>query len=80
MNRSEILDTLNEILVEVLEHDDFNLTETTRLFDIDGWDSLAHMLIISSLEEQLDIKFKMKELTDILTVKELIDVIEPKLD
>lgn len=46
--------------------------------DVDGWDSLSHMLLISEVESCFNIKFKLKELNKIKNVGDLIDLVQSK--
>ena len=48
---AEILEALNGIFRHVLKNESLNLTETTTAHDVDGWDSLTNMLLISEVEK-----------------------------
>ena len=47
--------------------------------DVDNWDSLTHMLMITKVEEVFGIKFKLKELNKLKMVGDLINTVESKL-
>ena len=47
--------------------------------DIDNWDSLTHMLLITKIEEDFSIKFKLKGLNDLNNVGNLIKIIDEKI-
>ena len=47
--------------------------------DIDNWDSLTHMLLISKIEEEFEIKFKLKELNNLNNVGNLVEIINEKI-
>ena len=47
--------------------------------DVENWDSLTHMLMITRVEEVFGIKFKLKELNKLKMVGDLISTIEVKL-
>ena len=74
MKREEIFEKLNEIFREVFEDDDIVVTETTSAADIEDWDSLTHITLISSVEE-FDIKFAMKDVIGMKNVGEMVDII-----
>ena len=46
--------------------------------DFEGWDSLAHIGIIISLEEEFNLKFSIGEITSLKNIGELIDLIKKK--
>lgn len=77
------LDTLNEILKEVfqkvLEHTNFVLTDKTSAKDVDGWESVTHMMLMNEIEEKLGIKFKLMDLMQMNTIGDLKNVIQKKL-
>lgn len=47
--------------------------------DVENWDSLTHMLMITKVEEQFGVKFKLKELNKMKQVGDLISLIESKV-
>lgn len=75
MKREEIFEKLNEIFREVFEDDDIVVTEATSAADIEDWDSLTHITLISSVEEEFDIKFAMKDVIGMKNVGEMVDII-----
>lgn len=75
MKREEIFEKLNEIFREVFEDDSIVVTETTSSADIEDWDSLTHITLISEVEEEFDIKFAMKDVIGMKNVGEMVDII-----
>jgi acyl carrier protein len=59
MERNLIVQKLKNILEQVLEHNNFEMVDLSAK-DVDGWDSLTHMLIITEIESAL--KLPRKEL------------------
>lgn len=80
MNREEIVAKVREAFIKVLDHEDFELTETTTADDVDGWESITHMMIISEVEKQFGIKFKLMDLMNMNNVGDLIKTIEKELN
>lgn len=76
MNKEEILETITKSFVKVLEHDDFTLTESTTADDVDGWESVTHMMIITEIENTFKIKFKLIDLMGMENVGDLIKSIQ----
>jgi acyl carrier protein len=79
MNREDILNKVNKAFSNVLEHNNFTLTNTTTADDVDGWESITHMMIISEIETSFNIKFKLMDLMNMNSVGDLLDSIESEL-
>lgn len=46
--------------------------------DVENWDSLTHMIMISKVEEEFGVKFKLKELNKLKQVGDIISILEEK--
>ncbi|MCL6294979.1 acyl carrier protein [Jejuia spongiicola] len=79
MSREEILVKATQAFSTILEHSNFNLTDTTTAEDVDGWESITHMMIISEVEKKFSIKFKLMDLMEMANVGDLLDAIESEL-
>ena len=79
MNRNEIIEKLTVIFHEVFNDNAIVLRDDMTAKDVERWDSLTHMLMITKVEETFGIKFKLKELNKLKMVGDLINTIETKL-
>ncbi len=79
MERNEIIAQVQQILKTALNHENFEMSETLSAADVDGWDSLSHMIIISEVEKQFSITFKLKELNKMKNMGDMLDLIASKL-
>jgi len=79
MDKKEIIEKLTEIFRTVFNNTDLTLQEEMTADDVDAWDSLTHMLMISKVEKTFCIKIKLRELNKLNTVGNLIDLIESKI-
>lgn len=75
MDRNEYLEKINEIAKDVFDNDDAVITEASTANDVDGWDSLTHLELMTELEAEYRIKFTMSEIQNLADVGELIDCI-----
>ena len=75
MEKEAILKKLNEVFREVFDLDDVVVTRNTVADDIEEWDSLEHINLISAVESTFNMKFKMKEVSTMKNVGEMIDII-----
>ena len=76
MNRNEMLQKVQEICRDVFEDDQLTVTEDTSGADIEGWDSLTHLSLVSELEEAFDIAFTLDETTGSKKLGDLVSAIE----
>ena len=79
MTRSEIFVTLNEIFRDVFDDDSIIVDETTTAADIDDWDSLTHINLLASIEDEFGIRFQMKDVVSMKNVGEMADLIEEQI-
>lgn len=76
---AEILEALNGIFRHVLKNESLNLTETTTAHDVDGWDSLTNMLLISEVEKTFGVRFNFREIVKMKNVGDLCATIANKM-
>lgn len=79
MERTAIVNDLTMIFRRELGDETIVLSNDLTASDVDNWDSLSHMLLISEIENHFSFKFKLKELNTLKNVGILIDFIGNKL-
>jgi len=79
MNRDNILADLNVIFRKLLKNQNIRLSENMTDEDIDDWDSLAHIQIVVAIETLYHIRFTTGEIQKQRSIRNLLDIIEPKL-
>jgi acyl carrier protein len=79
MEQTEILKELNKIFIEVFEDNSIVLADNMTTSDIDAWDSLNHIQMITTVEKKFKIRFKLNELLNFKNVGDLSNSIEEKL-
>lgn len=79
MERSEIVEKLTKVFQEVFSDSALVINEEMTSNDVEKWDSLTHMLMISNVEECFGVKFKLKELNKLKRVGDIIDTLSEKL-
>ena len=72
-------DKLLEILSKVLLLDKDKITDNIRRKDFEPWDSMAHLLIVTEIENEFEIFFEDEEVIDIWTVADIKKVLNNKL-
>mgnify|MGYP001481650973 CR=1 FL=1 len=79
MEKPEIIKKIEEILTRILKHKNFEISDSLSADEVEGWDSLTHMLIITEVEKEFNIKFKLKELNKLQNVGSLVELVQMKL-
>lgn len=69
-------DKLNEIFQDIFDDDSIRLKPEMTAQDIEGWDSLANINIIFSIEEEFGIKFEMGKISELRSIGEMVEYIE----
>jgi acyl carrier protein len=75
MKQEEITGKLKSVFQKVLEEKDITITREMTAQDIEKWDSLRHIQLISEVESTFGIKFKLREILSMNNVGDLIDLI-----
>lgn len=77
MNGS-VLEQIRDIMADVFDVDDLNVTPQTTAKDVEEWDSLSHIRLIVAIEQHFGIKFTTLEVEGFKTVGDLVAAIERK--
>ncbi len=70
---------LGDIFRMVFDDDSIEIRRDMTANDIDGWDSLSHVNLITTVEAKFNIRFSQKDLLTQRNIGDLIDDIERKL-
>ncbi|MGB0870302.1 MAG: acyl carrier protein [Flavobacteriales bacterium] len=79
MTKEEILKSVTEIFIDVLDDEDIVLSENTTADDVEDWDSLTHIQLIVATEKKFNIKFTAQEIRNLANVGEYCDLVHSKL-
>ena len=79
MERNEIVEKLTAVFQEVFSDSSLVLNDDMTANDVEKWDSLTHMLMISTVEERFGVKFKLKELNKLKKVGDMVEILQEKL-
>lgn len=78
MDQRELFDRLNRVFRDVFDDDTLRVTPETTSDDIDDWDSLEHITLISAVEREFRMKFKMGEISSMRNVGEMAQIIQSR--
>lgn len=79
MEKEIIKEKLREILISVLEHDHFQMTDDLKAGEVEGWNSLAQAMIVTAIESEFGIKLKLRDLNNWKDLGSLITILKEKL-
>ncbi|MBU0667067.1 MAG: acyl carrier protein [Nanoarchaeota archaeon] len=66
---------VNKILSNILQIDEDQISDETSPDNVETWDSFNHLMIISEIENQLEIKFTMDEVRQIKNVGDITAIL-----
>jgi len=75
------MSTLNrvaDIIRDVTQDPDAEITPDTTAPDVEGWDSLSHIYIIAEIEDTFEIRMTAQEGGSVKTVGDLVAIVESK--
>lgn len=79
MERSKLIEKLTGIFRSILKNNELVISDELTADDVKEWDSLTHMILITTIENKFRIKFKLRELNKLKDVGSLIELIQLKL-
>lgn len=79
MTKENVLEQVQDILRDIFDDEDIIVTYETVADDIEDWDSLEHINVITSMEKHFNIKFAMNEVTGFKNVGSMVDTIFNKI-
>ena len=74
----KIYERLNYLFRDFFDDDDIELDADTTADDIDDWDSLNHITLMSAVEEEFGLRFTMGEVSGMKNVGEMVDIISKR--
>jgi len=75
MNRNNVIERLTEVFRDVFDDHSIIISERTTSEDIEDWDSIEHINLVEAVEDEFKLRFKMKEVSGMKNVGEMIDII-----
>ena len=74
MNREIIFKSVQDIFRDIFDVDDLVINNTTNSDEIEDWDSLNHINLVSAIEKEFKIKFALGELMMLKDVGAMVDL------
>lgn len=80
MEKTDILKSLEQVFQKVFKNSDLEIQENSSPNDIDKWDSINQLTLISEVEEHFKVKFNLNEIIEIEKVQDILNVLDEKLN
>jgi len=78
MTREQVSEEVQEIFRDIFDDESLVIENNTTAEDIEEWDSLNHINLISAIEKEFNIHFALGELQSLKDVGVMIDMITEK--
>lgn len=78
MEREEILKRVNQVFIDIFDNPNLVISEDDSQESVEDWDSLAHINIISALEDEFNVDFDISDIPCTRTIKGILDILERK--
>lgn len=79
MEAAAIYEQLSKIMRDVFDDESVTARAELTAKDVDGWDSLAHIRLMLSVEKTFKVKFSAAQINNLKNVGELAALIQSKL-
>jgi acyl carrier protein len=76
---SDILTELKPIFRDILDQPGLEISRASNASTVDDWDSLAHVNLVTAIQQHFKIRFALGELEGLKNVGEMVDLITVKL-
>ena len=70
-----IFEQLNSVFQDVFDDDDLIVEAATTAQDVDGWNSLAHIRLVVSIEKAFKLRFSAAEISSLKNVGDMATLI-----
>ena len=80
METEIIKEKLQAIIREVVDDECLVISEDTIAEDVEGWDSLAQVLIVGEIQKEFGVRLSSAEVRNISNVGGLLDIINSKIN
>lgn len=72
MTEEIVLERLNGVFRQVLDQPGLQIGPETTALDVDGWDSMSHVMLVVEIEQQFKKRFKSREIAEWKSVGDMI--------
>lgn len=75
MTKEQVLEKIQNVFRNIFDQENLVIGMNTTANDVEGWDSLNHVNLISSVEEEFGVEFTLSEMGGLKNVGDLVDLV-----
>ena len=79
INNIDIVNHLDDWMLKIVNDEEVEISESTVAADVEGWDSLAQVLIVGQLQNEIGVRLSSTEVAACANVGEFVDAIIKKM-
>ena len=76
MDKQSIFDAVQQIFRDNFDDEELVITPETCADDIEDWDSLEQINLLTAIEKKFSIKFKLADVRNLKDVGDLLDLVK----
>lgn len=76
MDRAAVRMEIQEIFRDNFDDDTIELTDATNANDIEDWDSLEQINLLTAIERKYGLKFNLNDVRNLQNIGDLLDLLE----
>ncbi len=73
-----ILDGVAKILEDAFGVDPASVTLETDPDDVENWDSIGHMVMVTGLQDEYEVEFDVDEVMELTSVRQIVEMLKTK--
>ena len=71
---------IQELMATVFEMSPVDINENSNQDNIDCWDSVRHLDLVTTIEEEFDIEFPIEEIGNLISFKLITTIVKEQID
>ena len=76
MDRARVMQEVQEIFRDNFDDDAIVLTDATSAADIEDWDSLEQINLLTSIERKYGLKFNLADVRNLANIGDMVDLLD----
>lgn len=72
------LERVAKVFGDTLDCDAGAISKATVPDDVPGWDSVGHMSLVSSLEDEFGVEFDVDDIMEMTNVAKIVEIVEAR--
>jgi acyl carrier protein len=74
-----ISERMRKVILKALKLKEFELRDETRAYEVPGWDSLNHVVVLAAIEKEYNLRFRSQEVLRLNNIGDLQTLVNRKM-